>query len=179
MLLPFYDEEVLVDVFEHVFPLSNTEINKVKTAKYLIESCKSVDTSNFPQYNETIKELEVINKKVSDYYDNLLSDTKLNSEKDELSAKVDSYLSILNLIDEESFNGLIENIDLFEDAINLCNFSNDDVNVILNIAIKSNLRFLDSNGIIVDDNADIADLKEQNNIFQDKISDLSNLLDGE
>ena len=30
LLLPFYDETILSRVFERVFPLSNTEINKLK-----------------------------------------------------------------------------------------------------------------------------------------------------
>ena len=57
--------------------------------------------------------------------------------------------------------------------------SKDDINIILNVAIKSNLEYLDSNGILIEDVQDINDMKEQNNVIQDKISDLSNLLGDE
>ena len=52
LLLPFYDETMLSRIFEKIFPLSTTEMNKIKTAKYLIEVSKSVDKENFQQYND-------------------------------------------------------------------------------------------------------------------------------
>ena len=58
LLLPFYDEEILSKVFERVFPLSSNEMNKIKTAKYLIDASKTVDKGNFPQYNDFVKDLE-------------------------------------------------------------------------------------------------------------------------
>ena len=57
--------------------------------------------------------------------------------------------------------------------------SKEDINILLNVAIKSNLEYLDSNGVIIDNVEDIDAMKEQNNVIQDKISDLSNLLGDE
>ena len=74
---------------------------------------------------------------------------------------------------------LIDDVDSFEEAINLCDISKEDINILLNVAIKSNLEYLDSNGVIIDNVEDIDAMKEQNNVIQDKISDLSNLLGDE
>ena len=54
----------------------------------------------------------------------------------------------------------------------------EEINIILDVAIKDNLRFLDNNGVInTEVSDDIASLKEENNVMQDAINDLSNLLD--
>ena len=175
LLLPFYDEAILSRVFERVFPLSNSEFNKVKTAKYLIESSKSIDKSHFPQYNDSVRDLEEINKRLSKFYDRLLSDDKLKVEKEEFGLKIDRYSSILDLIGDDCFNGLIGDIDLFHEVIDACGLSLEEVSLILNVAIKSNLSFLDSNGVVVSND----DMKEQGNVFMNEISDLSNLLGDE
>ena len=174
LLLPFYDETILSRVFGRVFPLSNTEYNKIKTAKYLIDASDSVDKSHFPQYNDSVKDVESINKKLNKFYEKLLSDDKLKNDKEDFTNKIERYSSISNLIDEKGFTSFIEDVDLFEEVINLCELSNEEINVILNEAIKSNLVFLDSNGVIVDD--DIDDMKKENSKIQSEISDLSNLL---
>ncbi len=175
LLLPFYDETILSRVFDRVFSLSNVEFNKIKTAKYIFESSESIDKSHFPQYNNSVNDVQDINDRLSKYYDKLLSDEKLKSNKDDYSLKVESYSKMLNIIGEEKFNGYIDDVNLFEEVINACSLSNDEVNLILNIAIACNLEYLDSSGVFVD-NEDIVSLKEENNKFQDEISDLSNLL---
>ena len=175
LLLPFYDETILSKVFDRVFSLSNVEFNKIKTAKYIFESSESIDKSHFPQYNNSVNDVQDINDRLSKYYDKLLSDEKLKSNKDDYSLKVESYSKMLNIIGEEKFNGYIDDVNLFEEVINACSLSNDEVNLILNIAIACNLEYLDSSGVFVD-NEDIVSLKEENNKFQDEISDLSNLL---
>jgi len=179
LLLPFYDETILSKVFERVFPLSNVEFNKIKTAKYLIESSKSIDKSHFPQYNDSVKDVSDINEKLSEFYDKLLSNDKLKRDKDEYSSKVLSYSSIYDKILDDSFGSLIDDVPLFHEVIDSCDLSFEEINVILNVAIKSNLSYLDSNGVIVDDDADIVDMKEQNSVFIDEINDLSNLLSDE
>ena len=179
LLLPFYDETILSRVFERVFPLSTTELNKIKAAKYLIEASKDIDKGHFPQYHDAVKDVESINKKVNKYYEKLLSNDKLKTEKDDTSLKIDKFSKVFAVIGEDKFVGFIDDVDAFEEAINLCDMSKDDINIILNVAIKSNLEYLDSNGIIIEDVEDINDMKEQNNVIQDKISDLSNLLGDE
>ena len=177
LLLPFYDETILSKVFERVFPLSNSEMNKIKTAKYLIEASKSVDKGNFPQSNDSVKDLEQINSKLSSFYDKLLSNDDLAKDKEDYSLKIENYSKVYDGIGEDKFNYLIEDVDLFEEIINSCDLSKDEINLILNIAIKCNLEFLDSSGVVVDDSVEeIANMKEQNDKFQDEISDLSNLL---
>jgi len=179
LLLPFYDEAILSKVFERVFPLSNSEFNKIKTAKYLIESSKSIDKSNFPQYNDSVKDVSDINKRLSKFYDKLLSDDKLKSDKEEFSLKIERYSTIYDKILDDSFSSLIDDVPLFHEVIDSCDLSLDEVNVILNVAIKSNLSYLDNSGVIVSDDVDIIDMKEQNNVFMDEINDLSNLLGDE
>lgn len=179
LLLPFYDETILSRVFERVFPLSTTELNKIKAAKYLIEASKDVDKGHFPQYHDAVKDVESINKKINKYYEKLLANDKMKKEKEELNSNIGKFFNISSIIGEDKFTGLIDDVDAFEEAINLCDISKDDINVILNVAIKSNLEYLDSNGIIIDDVEDINDMKQQNNVIQDKISDLSNLLEDE
>lgn len=179
LLLPFYDETILSRVFERVFPLSNSEFNKIKTAKYLIESSKSIDKSHFPQYNDSVKDVSDINKRLSKFYDKLLSDDKLKSDKEEFSLKIERYSTIYDKILDDSFSSLIDDVPLFHEVIDSCDLSLDEVNVILNVAIKSNLGYLDNSGVIVSDDVDIIDMKEQNNIFMDEINDLSNLLGDE
>ena len=44
-----------------VFPLSTTELNKIKAAKYLIEASKDIDKGHFPQYHDAVKDVESIN----------------------------------------------------------------------------------------------------------------------
>ena len=177
LLLPFYDVTILSRVFERIFPLSNTEMNKIKTAKYLFEASKDVDKSHFPQYNESVEDIKEIDKKINKYYDKLLSNDKLSSDKEEALLNVEKFSSIYDIIGDDKFTGLISNIDAFEEAIGLCKLSDEEVNILLNVAIKCNLEFLDSNGIVIN-NVD-SDMKEENSIFQDKISDLSNLLGDE
>lgn len=179
LLLPFYDETILSRVMERVFPLSTSEKNKIKTAKYLIEASKSVDKSNFLQYNNAVKDLEDINEKLSLYYDNLLSDSDLKSNKDDYLNKIDMYTGILNIIGKDEFLSLISDVDLFEEVINLCKLSDDEINILLNVAIKCNLKYLDSNGVIVENNSDIVDLKSDNDKIQEEIRNLSNLLGNE
>ena len=179
LLLPFYDETILSRVFERVFPLSTTELNKIKAAKYLIEASKDVDKRHFPQYHDAVKDVESINKKVNKFYEKLLSNDKMKVEKDETILKIEKFSKILSIIGDDKFNGFIDDVDAFEEANNLCDMSKDDINIILNVAIKSNLEYLDSNGILIEDVQDINDMKEQNNVIQDKISDLSNLLGDE
>lgn len=179
LLLPFYDEDILSRVFERVFPLSNSEFNKIKTAKYLIESSKSVDKSHFPQYNDSVKDIGDINNKLSKFYDKLISSDKLKNDKEDYNSKIERYSSIYDLIGDDCFIGLIDDVSLFHEVVDLCDLSKEEVSLLLNIAIKSNLSFLDSNGVIVDDDVDIIDMKEQNSVFMNEISDLSNLLGDE
>lgn len=179
LLLPFYDETILSRVFERVFSLSSSEMSKIKSAKYLFEASKSVDKDNFPQYNESVKDVEVIYGKIAKYYDKLMSDDKLKKSKEEFSDNIEKYSKIFDIIFDDKF-GFIEDVDLFEETINLCNLSSSEINLILNFAIRCNLDYLDSNGLIVEtDDSDIADMKEQNNKFQVEIDDLSNLLSDE
>ncbi len=177
LLLPFYDETMLSRVFERVFPLSTAEINKLKTAKYLIDASKDIDKEHFPQYNAAVAEVKEIDKKLNKYYDKLLSNDKLASDKEDALSNVEKFSKIFDIIGDDKFTGLIDDVDAFEEAIGLCKLSDEDINILLNVAIKSNLEFLDSNGVVVD-NID-NDIKEENSIFQDKISDLSNLLGDE
>ena len=177
LLLPFYDESILSTVFERVFPLSSAEINKIKAAKYLIEASKSVDKDHFLQYNNAVKDVKSINNKLSKFYEKLLADNKLENEENDINLKIENYSKIYDSISDEGFSGLIDDVDLFEEVIKSCDLSNDEINVILNIAIKDNLKFLDSNGVMSEMvNDDIIDMKEQNNVFQDSINDLSSLL---
>lgn len=177
LLLPFYDETILSRVFERVFPLSNTEINKLKAAKYLIDASKNIDKGHFPQYNECVKDVENINKKINKFYEKLLSNDELKSDKEEYNSKITSLSYIFDIIGDDKFIGLIEDVDSFQETINMCKLDAEEVNVILNVAIKSNLEFLDSNGVVID-NID-SDMMQENSIIQDKISDLSNLLGNE
>ena len=177
LLLPFYDETMLSRVFERVFPLSTAEINKLKTAKYLIDASKDIDKEHFPQYNAAVAEVKEIDKKLNKYYDKLLSNDKLASDKEDALSNVEKFSKIFDIIGDDKFTGLIDDVDAFEEAIGLCKQSDEDINILLNVAIKSNLEFLDSNGVVVDNIDD--DIKEENSIFQDKISDLSNLLGDE
>lgn len=179
LLLPFYDETILSRVFERVFPLSATELNKIKAAKYLIEASKDVDKGHFPQYHDAVKDVESINKKINKYYEKLLANDKMKKEKEDLSLKIEQFSKVFVVIGGDKFTGFIDDVDVFEEVINLCDMHKDDINIILNVAIKSNLEYLDSNGVIIEDVEDINDMKEQNNVIQDKISDLSNLLGDE
>ena len=179
LLLPFYDETILSRVFERVFPLSSTELNKLKAAKYLIDASKDVDKSHFPQYHDAVKDVEDINKKINKFYEKLLSNDDIKVEKEDAISKVERFTGIYDIIGDDKFNGLVDDVDSFEEAINLCDISKEDINILLNVAIKSNLEYLDSNGVIIDNVEDIDAMKEQNNVIQDKISDLSNLLGDE
>jgi len=177
LLLPFYDETILSRVFERVFPLSNIELNKIKTAKYLIEASKSVDKESFPQYNEAVNDLDGIFKKINKSYNKMLSDESLKKNKEEFSSKIDSYSKIYSIIDTNCFSALIEDVDLFEEIIGACKLSEDEINVLLNVAIKCNLEFLDSAGVLIEeDDTDIKNMKEQNSKFKSEINDLNNLL---
>ena len=179
LLLPFYDESILYDVLEHVFPSGN-EIKKVKTAKYLINASKSVDKENFLQYNDSVKDLEKICKKLNSEYEKKLSNNKLKTDKDEYNNKISEYSDFLNIVGEEEFSGLISDIDLFQEIVDLCEFSDEQVDILLTLAIKCNLNFLDNNGIVVDEvHSDIVDMKNENNKMQEEIKNLSNLLGNE
>ena len=176
-LVNYSKSDSLSRVFERVFPLSSNELSKMKTAKYLIEACKDINKDKFPQYKEAVSDVEEINRKINSFYEKLLSDDNLSSEKDELNSKVDKFSIVFNNIGSEKFNGLIEDIDTFEETVNCSDLSDKEINVLLNIAIRSNLEYLDSNGIVVNDVDN--EIVEENNIIQDKISDLSNLLGDE
>lgn len=177
LLLPFYDESILSSVFERVFPLSDAELNKIKIAKYLIDASKSIDKDHFLQYNNAVKDVKSINNKLSKFYEKLLADNKLENEKNDLNLKIENYSKIYGIISDDGFSGLIDDVDLFEEVIKSCDLSNEEINVILNVAIRDNLKFLDSNGVISETvNDDIIDMKEQNNSFQNSINDLSSLL---
>lgn len=178
LLLPFYDITILSRVFERVFPLSNNEIGKIKTAKYLIEASRDIDRSQFLQYNNAVQDLSVINNKIIDYYNGLLLNNNLSNEKENYSILIDKYTKIFDIIGEEEFIGLIDDIDLFHDVVMISNLSIEEIDLILDVAIKDNLRFLDNTGVIsteVDD--EILIMKEKNNKMQEAINDLSNLLD--
>lgn len=177
LLLPFYDETILSRVFERVFPLSNSEYNKIKTAKYLIDSSKTVDKSHFPQYNDSINDLNSICDKLKKFYQKLLSNDSLKKDKEEFNNNIDSYSKIFSIIGESEFTSLIDDVDLFEDVIDVCDLSSEEINVILNVAIRDNLNFLDSSGVLIeDDDVELKNMKEQNNKFKSEISDLNNLL---
>lgn len=177
LLLPFYDETILSRVFESIFPLSSNELNKIKTAKYLIEASKSVDKDHFLQYNDSVHDVEHIFEKLNSFYDNKMNDDSLKINRDNYESIIDSYSSIFNKITDDGFNDFIDDIDLFERVINDCGLDFNEINLILNVAIVDNLKFLDSNGVInVDVDEDIIDLKEENNKIQSDIQDLNAML---
>ena len=176
LLLPFYDETMLSKALEHIFPLSSTEKNKIKTAKYLIEASKDVDKEQFPQYNTAVKELNEINKKISDYYEKLLTDDKSKSEKETLLNKINLYTELYEKINDEEFTSIIDNTDIFKEAVETSKLSNEEISILLNIAIKSNLKYLDASGIVTNDNNDIISMKNENDKMQEEIKDLSSLL---
>lgn len=178
LLLPFYDTTILSRIFERIFPLSSNELNKIKTAKYLIEASNNVDKSQFLQYNNSVKEVEKINNKICEYYDDMLNSNDFNGDRDNYNNIISKYTSVYELIGEDCFNDLINDIDLFQEVIEKCELSLDEINIVLDVAIKDNLKFLDNNGVISTDiSDDIVNLKEENNAMQDAINDLSNLLD--
>lgn len=179
LLLPFYDETMLSRIFEKIFPLSTTEMNKIKTAKYLIEASKSVDKENFQQYNDSVKELKNINDKIEKNYEKLLQDDKIKTDKETYTKKLNDYTNILNITGKDEFTGLIQDIDAFEETINESDLKEEEINTMLNVAITCNLKYLDSNGVVVSDNAEIQTLKEDNNRMQEEIQNLSNLLGAE
>lgn len=179
LLLPFYDETILSRVFERLFP-SSSYMKKIKTARYLIDASKSVDKSNFLQYNNAVKDLEEINGKLIKIYDEMLSNDKLKADKENYLNKINLYSDFLVTISDDEFSAMISDIDLFEEIINLCNFKEEEVNILLNCAIKCNLKFLDSNGVISSEiHSDIADMKSDNDKMQEEINNLSNLLEDE
>ncbi len=176
LLLPFYDETILSRVFERLYP-SNSYMKKMKTARYLIDASKSVDKNNFLQYNNIVKELEEINNNLVKKYDEMLSNDKLKSDKENYMSKIDSYSSFSSSIGEEDFTSLISDIDLFQEIIELCNLKDKELNVLLSCAIKSNLKFLDNDGIISEEvHSDIVDMKNENDKMQEEIKNLSSLL---
>lgn len=176
LLLPFYDETMLSKALERIFPLSSTEKNKIKTAKYLIEASKDVDKEQFPQYNTAVKELNEINKKISDYYEKLLTDDKSKSEKETLLNQINLYTELYEKINDEEFTSIIDNTDIFKEAVETSKLSNEEISILLNIAIKSNLKYLDASGIVTNDNNDIISMKNENDKMQEEIKDLSSLL---
>ena len=104
LLLPFYDETILSRVFERVFPLSSTELNKLKAAKYLIDASKDVDKSHFPQYHDAVKDVEDINKKINKFYEKLLSNDDIKVEKEDAISKVERFTGIYDIIGDDKFN---------------------------------------------------------------------------
>lgn len=178
MLLPFYDITILSRVFERIFPLSKTEINKINSAKYLIEASSNIDKNNFLQYNNAIKDVNKINDKINEFYENLMKDNNLINEKDNYNVLIEKYSKIYSTIDEHSFNDLIDDIDLFQEIVYLCSLNDDEINLLLDIAIKNNLEFLNNNGILTTEvDEDILNMKDSNNKVQEAINDLNNLLD--
>lgn len=168
--LPFYDETILSRIIERVFPLSTNEINKLKTAKYLIEASKSIDKTHFLQYNNAVKDVEEIYESINEFYEKMLSDNSLKTNKEQYNYIVDSYSTIYNKIEEEGFNDLISDIDLLEQTLKCSELESNEINTILNIIIKDNLKYLDQNGTIK------INTNEPINIFQDEIYDLSKML---
>lgn len=177
LLLPFYDEEVLSDVFKHVFSLSTSEFSKIKTAKYLIEASKNVDRDSFLQYKNAVKDVEKIYDRLKKNYKKLSKDDKLVLDKKNYLSKIDEYSSISLIIGDDSFSKLIDNVVLFKETLYLCDFNVDEIDLILSTAIKSNLVFLDSGVVSLSGKDESTSMKEQSDIIQNKISDLSNLLE--
>jgi hypothetical protein len=69
---------------------------------------------------------------------------------------------------------------MFEEIVDLCNLKDEELNILLNCAIKSNLKYLDSNGVITTEvHSDIADMKNDNDKMQEEINNLSVLLEEE
>lgn len=177
LLLPFYDEEILTSILNRIFPLSNNEINKIKTAKYLIEASKTIDKSHFVQYNKSIKEIETIFNNINTYYENKLNDETIKTNKEDYESIVNNYTKIYEKIEGQNFNNIIDDVDLFEQVLKDSSLEMNEINIILNTAITDNLKYLDNNGIInVEIDNDIKDLKEENNKIQKDISDLNDLL---
>ena len=132
------------------------------------------------QYNNSIDDLKGINEKLCSYYDDLLANDSLSTEKNDINNKLDVYTSIYNSVGDDSFTSLISDVDSFKEIIDLCDLSDEHVSIILNVAIKCNLSFLDSNGIVIDDvDSDIVDMKNDNQKMQEEIKSLSNLLGSE
>ncbi len=167
LLLPFYDQTILSRIFERISPLSSNEMNKIKTAKYLIEASKSVDKSHFLQYNNAVKDIKNIFDNINSYYEKMLADETLKTNKEKYSSIVENYEIIYNKIGEDSFKSIIDDVDLFEETITNCKLENEDISTILNIAIKDNLKYLDTAGISIE---------KKDNKSQDEIYDLSHLL---
>ena len=179
LLLPFYDETILSRVFDRLFP-SSSYMKKLKTARYLIDASKSVDKSNFLQYNNAVKDLEEINGKLIKIYDEMLSNDKLKTDKENYLNKINLYSDFSVTISDDEFTAIISDIDLFQEIVELCNFKEDELNILLSCAIKCNLKFLDSNGIITTEvHSDIADMKSDNDKKQEEINNLSDLLETE
>ena len=76
------------------------------------------------------------------------------------------------MIGDDKFNSLIEDVDLFERAIDDCELSLEDISVLLSTAIVSNLSYLDGNGVVSVNNDNFID----NSLLESNIQDLSNLL---
>ena len=124
--------------------------------------------------------MEEINNKLSSVYEEKLSDDKLKNDKENYVNKISLYSDLASIIGDDEFTALISDIDLFEEVIDLCKFKDEEVNTLLNIAIKSNLKYLDSNGIISEEvHSDIIDMKNENDRMQEEIENLSNLLGNE
>ncbi len=179
LLLPFYDETILSRVFDRLFP-SSSYMKKLKTARYLIDASKSVDKSNFLQYNNAVKDLDEINGKLIKIYDEMLSNDKLKTDKENYLNKINLYSDFAVTISDDEFTAIISDIDLFQEIVELCNLKDEELNILLSCAIKCNLKFLDSNGVITTEvHSDIADMKSDNNKMQEEINNLSDLLETE
>ena len=172
LLLPFYDESILRSIFEKLFDSVDEEFSKIKTAKYLIEASKSIDKSNFPQYNDSIEEIEDMYDTIKSAYEKRVHDSSLASNKEKYTSIINNYSIIYDLIGYDGFNALIEDVDVFEQAINDCDLSLEDVSVLLSTAIVSNLTYLDGNGVVSVNNDNFID----NSLLESNIQDLSNLL---
>ena len=179
LLLPFYDETILSRVFDRLFP-SSSYMKKLKTARYLIDASKSVDKSNFLQYNNAVKDLEEINGKLIKIYDEMLSNDKLKTDKENYLNKINLYSDFVVTISDDEFTAIISDIDLVQEMVDLCKFTDAELNILLSCAIKCNLKFLDSNGVITTEvHSDIADMKSDNDKMQEEINNLSDLLETE
>lgn len=172
LLLPFYDVSILEKIFERVFDSVDDEFSKIKTARYLIEASKSVDKSHFSQYNDAVDSIKDMYSTIRDFYEKRLHDSSLASDREEYSSIINDYSIIYGLIGDDMFNALIEDVDLFERAINGCELSLEDVSVLLSTAIVSNLAYLDGNGVVSINNEYFID----NSLLESNIQDLNNLL---
>ena len=110
----------------------------------------------------------------------MLSNDKLKTDKENYLNKINLYSDFAVTISDDEFTAIISDIDLFQEIVELCNLKDEELNILLSCAIKCNLKFLDSNGVIATEvHSDIADMKSDNNKIQEEINNLSDLLETE